>query len=255
MHGIHSNGSGNEQLLLSIQWWKWRVLHCNGSGNIYGNYCHAFSDENNTCFIAMEARITKVISATYPVRKTSKELRLFHQRMFSTNYFSSSSFDFIETRIALINWYVAIIIKFDTTCTIYICNNTMTAPKWRRPNGRYPNVLAPKRRRPEVTYPVSNYTLMTFPCKCMLQLSENTTMICKTTDKQGSLQHSLWNWKMRFFLQVNMKGCKYVHKHICVSVWVIENVHMCEHECMHASKHMCCTFQGLSKALWSMAGG
>src|SRR6218665_876044 len=49
----------------------------------------------------------------------SKELRIFYKRMFSSNYFSSSSFDFNETRIVLINRYVPIIIKFDTT--FYIC--------------------------------------------------------------------------------------------------------------------------------------
>src|SRR6218665_2990853 len=46
--------------------------------------------------------------------------RRFHQRIFSSNNFSSTSFVFNETRIVLINWYGAIIIKFDTTCTIYI---------------------------------------------------------------------------------------------------------------------------------------
>src|SRR6218665_1183699 len=72
--------------------------------------------------------------------------------MFSSNYFSSASFYFNETRIVLINCYVPIIIKFDTT--FYICNNTMTAPKRPAPKRRRPNVLAPKRRRPEVTYPI-----------------------------------------------------------------------------------------------------
>src|SRR6218665_2260760 len=95
--------------------------------------------------------------------------------MFSSNYFSSASFYFNETRIVLINCYVPIIVKFDTT--FYICNNTMTAPKRpapkrpatkggapkcpraktaapkrRRPNGGA-QTAAPKRRRPEVTYP------------------------------------------------------------------------------------------------------
>src|SRR6218665_2280016 len=46
--------------------------------------------------------------------------RRFHQRIFSSNNFSSTSFVFNETRIVLINWYGAIIIKFDTTYTIYI---------------------------------------------------------------------------------------------------------------------------------------
>jgi len=61
--------------------------------------------------------------------------RRFHQWIFCSrpNYFSSSSFDFNETRIFLINWYVAIIIKFVTTYTILaflpLYNNTMTAPK------------------------------------------------------------------------------------------------------------------------------
>src|SRR6218665_1414761 len=76
--------------------------------------------------------------------------------MVSSNYFSSSSFDFNETRIVLINCYVPIIIKFDTT--FYICNNTMTAPKRpapKRPAPKCPRaqMAAPKRRRPEVTYP------------------------------------------------------------------------------------------------------
>src|SRR6218665_4000891 len=82
---------------------------------------------------------------------TSKELRIFYKRMFSSNYFSSSSFDFNETRIVLINCYVPIIIKFDTT--FYICNNTMTAPKRpapKRPALKCPRAqtAAPKRRRP-----------------------------------------------------------------------------------------------------------
>src|SRR6218665_1665534 len=46
--------------------------------------------------------------------------RRFHQRIFSSNNFSSTSFVFNETRIVLINRYGATIIKFDTTYTIYI---------------------------------------------------------------------------------------------------------------------------------------
>src|SRR6218665_1812359 len=72
--------------------------------------------------------------------------------MFSSNYFSSASFDFNETRIVLINCYVPIIIKFDTT--FYICNNTMTAPKRPAPKCPRAQTAAPKRRRPEVAYPL-----------------------------------------------------------------------------------------------------
>src|SRR6218665_3047292 len=77
---------------------------------------------------------------------TSKELRIFYKRMFSSNYFSSASFDFNETRIVFINCYVPIIVKFDTT--FYICKNTMTAPKRPAPKCPRAQTAAPKRRRP-----------------------------------------------------------------------------------------------------------
>src|SRR6218665_524117 len=93
----------------------------------------------------------------------SKELRIFYKRMFSSNYFSSSSFDFNETRIVLINRYVPIIIKFDTT--FYICIHydgaqtagaqTAGAQMSSRPNGGA-QTAAPKRRRQEVTYPIES---------------------------------------------------------------------------------------------------
>ena len=44
-------------------------FHCNGSGN---TVMVVFGDENDACFNAVEAGITKVITATYPVMKTTR---------------------------------------------------------------------------------------------------------------------------------------------------------------------------------------
>ena len=36
------------------------------------NYCNAYDDENDACLMAMEAGISRVITATYPVIKMTR---------------------------------------------------------------------------------------------------------------------------------------------------------------------------------------